>query len=82
MGAGFGPFPLAVFGVFTPRQGHTLDKRAIAIQGLGFSPRLVGVQGLWPEERTPFEPPVTRYLPQRKKRRRDTDDDVLLFILR
>ena len=83
MGAGFDPLPLAVSGVFTPSRGwHTLDKRGIAIQGVGFGPRLVGLQGLWKVTHTPFEPPVTPYLPQRKKRRRDTDDDVLLFILR
>jgi hypothetical protein len=60
----------------------SLKPRAIALQGVGYSPRLVAVQGLWPVEEKRLEPPVTRHLPQRKKRRRDTDDDVLLFILK
>jgi hypothetical protein len=35
----------------------SLSPRAIAAQGIGFSPRLVAVQGLWPAAEPP-QPPV------------------------
>lgn len=30
-----------------------LDPRAIALEGLGFSPRLIAVRGLWPDDTIP-----------------------------
>jgi len=69
-----------------------LSPRAIAVQGIGFSPRLVSVQGLWPIE-VPVTPPdagsnyapgagrSTGYRrPEITKRQRD-DDDLALVLL-
>lgn len=79
MGAGFGPLAFATLGFELQVRGHGLDIRGIAVQGIGFTPRLVGLQGLCLDERK-VEPEPIHHVPRRKKRR-DTDDDVLLFIL-
>lgn len=57
-----------------------LDPRRVALQGLGGSVRLVALQGLAPQSARPmvFQGPAKRP----RKRRRDTDEDVLLFLLR
>jgi hypothetical protein len=60
---------------------NDLDPLAIATQGIGYSPLLVAVQGLWGVE-DDKEPPhklPTGYVS--KRRRIDSDDDVLVFIL-
>jgi hypothetical protein len=59
---------------------NPLDPRAIALQGIGSSPRLVAVQGLWPSEQQPQPLPPT-HRASRKKPRKPDDDDVLLFML-
>jgi hypothetical protein len=63
----------------------TLDARAIALQGLGFGPRLTAVQGMYaPSAESPDTGQATsipfRPRPPRSKRH-DRDDDVLLFLL-
>lgn len=64
-----------------------LAPRAIALQGIGYRPRYVALQGLVPLDDT-IRPDVIPYgrggivTPVKKKRRRDRDDDVLLFLLR
>ena len=64
-----------------------LSPRAIALQGIGFRPRLVALQGLYPQDDVQ-KPDVIPYgsgrmvYPERNKRRRDRDDDVLMFLLR
>ncbi|MFZ9372240.1 MAG: hypothetical protein ACO25M_10255, partial [Limnohabitans sp.] len=62
--------------------------RAVALQGIGFSPRLVAVQGLRPFDDVQ-KPDIIPYgrggmvFPEKtKKRRKDRDDDVLMFLLR
>lgn len=54
-----------------------LDPRAIAAQGVGFSPRVLAAQGLWP-----VGSPLIG-LPARRRDRRDAvrDDDELLLLL-
>lgn len=58
----------------------SIDRRAIATQGLGFSPRMVAVQGLYPTQATTPLGPRPRM--RRKPKRHDRDDDALLFLLR
>lgn len=63
-----------------------LNTRAIAVQGVGFSPDSLVRQGFWPDS-TPATPvdEATVFLPRRRKRvkeRKDTDNDVLLFLLK
>lgn len=64
-----------------------INARAVALQGIGFRPRLVALQGFAPYE-TVQKPDVIPYapggmvFPQKKRRRRDKDDDVLMFLLR
>lgn len=64
-----------------------LSSRAIALQGIGYRPRLVALQGLQPFDDVqkpdiiPFAPGGMVY-PKPKLRKRDRDDDVLLFLLR
>lgn len=62
---------------------NALEPRSVALQGFGFVPRLVAVQGLWPTATEP-EPPQEQTLGggQRLARRKPhRDEDVLLFIL-
>ena len=63
---------------------NDLNPRAIAVQGVGFQPRLVGLQGLWPVSDEPTDPDPPVFAPRRRKKqiRHDTDDDVLLFLLK
>lgn len=69
-----------------------LSPRAIAVQGIGFSPRLVSVQGLWPFD-IPVTPPdigssliggvgggTGRRRPEIIKRQRDDDDLALVLV--
>lgn len=66
----------------------SLLPRATAVQGVGFAPRVLALQGFAPVAETPGysvgpgapRRPLPRELPRRQ--RRDTDDDVLLFLLR
>lgn len=65
-----------------------LNARAIAVQGVGFGPRLTAVQGLSPFKIvTPPTGDIIPYgsgrlvRPEVKRKRRDRDDDVLLFML-
>lgn len=64
-----------------------ISPRAVALQGIGYRPRLVALQGFAPFETAP-RPDVIPYgpgglvFPQKKRRRRDKDDDVLMFLLR
>lgn len=64
-----------------------LAPRAIALQGIGYRPRYVALQGFVPLGDT-LRPDVIPYgrggvvTPVKKKRRRDNDDDVVLFLLR
>lgn len=56
-----------------------LDPRAVALQGLGFNPKFVALQGLvLQDEQTPTAPRRSRPIKVRKPHK---DDDVLLFIL-
>lgn len=69
---GLGP---ARFAVADP-----IDRR-VAVQGAGFSTRVLALQGFDPYMRRIT--PASRVKPVRRApRRRDSDDDVLLFILR
>lgn len=68
-----------------------LDPRSIALQGFGSAPRFVALQGLVPLS---AQPPATlgpilsgpgrrnRPWPKKKPKHRDTDEEVLLFLLR
>jgi len=72
-----------------------LNPRAVALQGLGRSPRLVAVQGLWPEESegdgddtgAPFSPHRRRSwrpapvepLPPPKRKRKRRQADILFL---
>lgn len=61
-----------------------LDVRAIAVQGLGSAPPVLAVQGFYSLVQVqPETPPQFRARPSPRKRddKRDTDDDILLFIL-
>jgi hypothetical protein len=70
-----------------------LSPRGIALQGIGFSPRLVSVQGLWPiTVAPPVAPEVgSNYAPGARgstdyrrpeitKRQRDDDDLALMLV--
>ena len=70
-----------------------LSPRAIAVQGIGFTPRLVSVQGLWPYEIPVVTPPGagSNYAPgarsrgdyrrpETTKRQRDDDDLALMLV--
>ncbi len=62
----------------------TIDSRAVALQGVGFTPRLVALQGFGalpqPAQRPEVIPGFSRrYAPAKK--RKDTDDDVLMAFL-
>lgn len=66
-----------------------LDPRAIALQGIGFGALQTAIQGFGTEVIAPEPiPDVIPYgsgrmvFPERKQKRRDNDDDVLLFLLR
>jgi hypothetical protein len=57
-----------------------LTPLAVALQGIGYLQRLVAVQGLWPTDEVVT--PKPDFFPMgRIIRRRDTDDDALLFML-
>lgn len=62
----------------------SIDARSIALQGIGFGARRVALQGFGFDDEAP-EPQII--LPPRTRtakvveRRRDRDDDILLFIL-
>jgi hypothetical protein len=64
-----------------------LSPRAIALQGIGFKPRLVALQGFAQFDDVQ-KPDVIPYapggmvFPEKKRRKRDRDDDVLMFLLR
>ena len=56
----------------------SLQPRAIAMHGLGYSPRLIAVQGLWPQGTTLASvggPRVVRLPPNT-----GADDDLLLLL--
>ena len=61
----------------------SLDRRAIALQGVGFGRRLLAFQGL-----RPSAPPAPEtgaggsWMARPKKKRRRDDEDVLLFLIR
>lgn len=61
----------------------SLDRRAIALQGVGFGRRLLAFQGL-----RPAAPPAPEtgvggaWMARPKKKRRRDDDEVLLFLIR
>jgi hypothetical protein len=63
-----------------------LDAKAVALQGLGYKPKIVAVQGLLPtqieeDEEENFSLGV-RFLHSRyRRRRRDEDDDLLVAVL-
>lgn len=63
-----------------------LNARAIALQGLGYGPRLVAVQGFaraTPPIAYPSGGTGRRAQPRKlPAKRRDRDDDVLMFLLR
>lgn len=67
----------------------SLDPRAIAIQGVGYSPLLMAVQGFGNVvedeqeiDEALFIRPVLRKERKKKDPRRDTDDDaIFLFLL-
>lgn len=64
-----------------------LSSRAVALQGIGFRPRLVALQGFSPFDDVqkpdviPYAPGGMVY-PKKAPRKRDRDDDVLMFLLR
>ena len=60
-----------------------LNPRVVALQGLGQTSKLVALQGLRPiSTRPPVDAAPFVSAPARKKRRRkDRDDDVLLFLM-
>lgn len=64
-----------------------LSPRAIALQGIGYRPRLVALQGFAQFDDVQ-KPDVIPYapggmvFPEKKRRKRDRDDDVLMFLLR
>jgi hypothetical protein len=55
-----------------------LNPRAIAVQGLGYGPRLVAVAGLWPVETDVTVLPVRRAFTPPKRRVKHKDDVLLL----
>lgn len=61
-----------------------LDPFGVAVQGVGFDPRIAAVQGLWLFEEDEPAPPSS--FPSRRrsptKKRPHPDDDVLIFLLR
>lgn len=65
-----------------------ISPRAVAVQGIGFRPRLVGLQGFAPFDGVqkpdviPYAPGGMVYPKKKKPRKRDRDDDVLLFLIR
>lgn len=63
-----------------------LIPRAIALQGVGYPPRLLALQGLYPvDEETPVDPNLVVMpfvLPRRRKKRRRLDEETLLFLIR
>lgn len=80
-GIGFGRLATATLGAIGTTAGHSANRRAIAVQGIGFSARLVALQGFGTYEPLP-QPSLERVSrPTRKRRHRDEDDDVLIFIL-
>jgi hypothetical protein len=64
-----------------------LDARAIAVQGIGFGPKLVAVQGFLPkaqddEQEDNFSLGVRSINTRaRRRRHRDKDDDLLVAVL-
>lgn len=62
-----------------------LSPRLIATEGLGGSPRLVAVRGLWPGEEAWAGPPgtiVKTLAPGKRPRPRDEDEALLLLLMR
>lgn len=64
----------------------TLQSRPIAVQGIGITSRHVALQGFVQLAERPADVIPYGYgpmvYPEKKKRQRDKDDDVLLFLLR
>jgi hypothetical protein len=58
----------------------TLDRRAIAVQGIGFGRKLVALQGLFEREEQDTERPNWLRQPPRRKRKKHKDDDVALIL--
>lgn len=83
-GAGFGQFAFATQGAFAP----TGASREVAVQGVGFGPLSTALQGLYVRRQSGSIPPDfvptwgPKVYPKKSPRRRDRDDDVLLFLLR
>lgn len=63
----------------------TINSRDVAVQGIGFSAGNIALQGFYrrgaagPDFAPTWGPKV---YPKKSPRRRDRDDDVLLFLLR
>lgn len=57
-----------------------LDRRAVAIQGVGFGRKLVALQGLLEPERQDEDRPNWLRQPPRRKRKKHKDDDIALLL--
>lgn len=75
-GAGFGPRALATHGLLAAQAAD----REVAVQGVGYGPGSMALQGFYRRGQS-SEGPGRRILDLRR-RRRDRDDDVLMFLLR
>lgn len=58
----------------------SLNPRAIATHGFGFSPRLVAVQGLWPVADAGAPGGGGYRRPQRVRERPNDDDEIMMLI--
>jgi len=57
-----------------------LDRRAVALQGIGYGRKLVALQGLLQREEEDAERPNWLRQPPRRKRKKHKDDDVALIL--
>lgn len=57
----------------------SLDRRAIAVQGIGYSNRLRSIQALLPDEDARGN--WLRMPPKRKRRKRKQEDESLLLVI-
>lgn len=60
----------------------TLSARGIATQGVGHGPRMTALQGFVPQTAPQPHPAGGRPSRRSRDRRRDRDDDALIFLLR
>lgn len=82
-GAGSAPGVFAVLGLRSAAPiRDCLNPRAIAIQGVGFGAGFLARQGLLCDAEEPVdEIDWSLYVPRPVRKRRNRDDDVLLFLL-